>query len=546
MHVTLIRPPQITSNFAPHTLSGMPPIGLAFLAAALEQSGHDVTVIDSYGESPNEANDIDGTNLRTVGLTAEQIASRIRNDTDVIGVSCMFSQEWLYAKRVIAAAHRAAPHAPIIVGGEHATADPAHVLRSAPEVTACVLGEGEETLLEILSAVSTGRELKDVPGLALRADDGACLRTPPRERIRAIDDLPWPAWHLLPIEMYLDNHFGHEEHNLRSMPMLATRGCPYRCTFCSSPTMWGTSWLARDPQDVVNEIKYYRERYRIDHVEFYDLTAIVDRRWTLRFTEILSREHLPITWRLPSGTRSEALDDEVLPAMAKSGCVAVLYAPESGSPRTLARIKKKMKPERMLVSMRAAVRAGLLVRGHFIMGMPGQTLSEIAETYLFIAKMAWVGVHDVNSYFFYPYPGSQMHRDLVAQGAIDPNAPDYDEFLAGACYTDLRAVRSFSEFFSPATLRLFVLTSIAFFYALSFTFRPQRILRSLWNIARNHPLTWFERVVHEGIKQYVLRRKISRVATRSVAPPPALAQHAALAGAARRVSRTVQAEDLQP
>jgi anaerobic magnesium-protoporphyrin IX monomethyl ester cyclase len=525
MHVTLIRPPQITSNFAPHTLSGMPPIGLAFLGAALEQAGHTVRIIDSYGESPNQVTPIPGTNLRTVGLTADEIAARIPPETDVIGVSCMFSQEWLYAKRVIAAAHRAAPSAPIVTGGEHATADPGHVLRSSPEVVACVLGEGEETLLEVVDAVATGRDLRELPGLALRADDGAMLKTPRRERIRSIDDLPWPAWHLVPIEMYLDNHFGHEAHNQRSIPMLATRGCPYRCTFCSSPSMWGTRWLARDPEDVIREIKHYIERYRVDHVEFYDLTAIVDKRWTLRFTELLKRERLPITWRLPSGTRSEALDDEVLPALVESGCVALLYAPESGSPRTLARIKKKMKPERMIQSMRAAVKAGILVRGHFIMGMPGQTLSEIAETYLFIAKMAWVGVHDVNSYFFYPYPGSEMHRDLVAAGKIDPEAPDYDEFLAAACYTDLRAVRSFSEYFTPAHLRLFVLTSIAFFYALSFARRPQRIFASLGNIARGEPRTWFERVLHEGFKQWVLRRKLSRVATKRVpaATAPALA-----------------------
>lgn len=506
MHVTLIRPPQITSNFAPQTLSSVPPIGLALLAAVLEEAGHEVTVLDAYGESPNALNRIEGTNLQTVGLTAEELAARIPADTGLIGLSCMFSQEWLYAKTVIAAVHAAAPRAPIVVGGEHPTADPRHTLRSAPEITACVLGEGEETLLDVVAAVTTGRDLGSVPGLALRTDDGECRRTEPRTRIRNIDDLPWPAWHLVPIEMYLANHVAQSEHNVRTIPMLATRGCPYRCTFCSSPTMWGTRWLARDPEDVVREIRYYRERYRIAHVEFYDLTAIIDRRWTLRFCELMQRENVGVTWRLSSGTRSEALDEEVLRAMAAAGCVHVLYAPESGSPRTLARIKKRMKPERMLLSMRAAVRAGLLVRGHFIMGMPGQSLSEVAETYVFIARMAWIGVHDVNSYFFYPYPGSEMHRDLVARGVIDPDSPDYDELLAKGCYTDLREIRSFSEYFSPAALRLFVLTSIAFFYLLNFTLRPRRLLQAIRNIVRREPKTWFENAVSAAFRQHVLRR----------------------------------------
>ena len=236
MHVTLIRPPKITTDFAPHTQSGVPPVALACLAAVLEQAGHDTTVIDAYGESPNRAVDIPGTNLNTVGLTADEIAARVPGDTDVIGVTCMFSQDWLYAKRVIAAVHAAVPGATIIVGGEHVTADPEHALRSAPAVTACVLGEGEETLIELVDALIHGDgSAPRRPASRCAATTGRSL-TAPRVRVRDVDDLPWPAWHLVPtLPMYLDNHFGFEEQNRRAMPMLATRGCPYRCTFCSSP-----------------------------------------------------------------------------------------------------------------------------------------------------------------------------------------------------------------------------------------------------------------------------------------------------------------------
>jgi radical SAM superfamily enzyme YgiQ (UPF0313 family) len=524
MHVTLIRPPKITSDFSPHTQPGVPPLALACLAAVLEEAGHGVSVIDAYGESPNQAIDIPGTNLNTVGLTADEIAARVPRDTDVIGVTCMFSQDWLYAKRVIAAVHEAAPRATMVVGGEHATADPAHVLRTAPAVGACVLGEGEETLVELVNALAAGIDLGRVAGLVLRTA-GEPLRTAPRARLRAIDELPWPAWHLVPtLGMYLDNHFGFEECNRRSMPMMATRGCPYRCTFCSSPSMWGTNWFARDPRDVIDEIKHYHGHYRIEHVEFYDLTAVVDRRWILEFARLLSEERLPITWRLPSGTRSEALDAEVLQAMAASGCEAIVYAPESGSPRTLARMKKKVKPERMLVSMRAAVRAGMHVRAHFIMGTPGQTWGEVAETFLFIAKMAWVGVHDAISYFFYPYPGSEIFRDLVVRGKIDPHAPEYDELLAGACFTDFKAIRSWSEYFSPGTLRLICFASMLHFYVLSFLFWPLRAVQASWRIVRGRPFTWIERVVYAGIRQYVLKQKISWVAVVERPTPPAPAQ----------------------
>jgi hypothetical protein len=110
VHVTLIRPPKITSDFSPHTQSGVPPVALACLAAVLEEAGHGVTVIDAYGEAPSRAVDIPGTNLNTVGLTADEIAAVVPASTDVIGLTCMFSQDWLYAKRVIAAVHGAAPN----------------------------------------------------------------------------------------------------------------------------------------------------------------------------------------------------------------------------------------------------------------------------------------------------------------------------------------------------------------------------------------------------------------------------------------------------
>jgi radical SAM superfamily enzyme YgiQ (UPF0313 family) len=539
MHVTLIRPPKITSDFAPHTQSGVPPIALACLAAVLEEVSHTVSVIDAYGESPNRAVDIPGTNLNTVGLTAAEIARRVPPETDVIGLTCMFSQDWLYAKLVIAAVHDALPRATILVGGEHVTADPEHVLRSAPAVTACALGEGEETVVDFVNAVADGRDLHTVAGLVLRAHDGAPLRTPPRARVRAIDDLPWPAWHLVPtLPVYLDNHFGFEEQNRRAMPMMATRGCPYRCTFCSSPSMWGTNWFARDPEDVIEEIKYYLEHYAIEHVEFYDLTAVVDRRWILAFTRLLVAERLPVTWRLPSGTRSEALDEEVLQAMVASGCEAIVYAPESGSERTLARVKKKVTPARMLASMRAAVDAGMHVRGHFIMGMPGQAPSEIAETFVFIAKMAWIGVHDVNSYFFYPYPGSEMYRDLVAAGKIDPSSAAYDELLAGACFTDFKAIRSWSEYFSPAMLRVLCLGSMGYFYLLSFLFWPLRPLQTAWRVVRGRPFTWMERFLHAGFRQYVLRRKVSRVVIADTAPiAPRQERHGVFGNAARLAPR---------
>src|SRR2546427_182966 len=110
-----------------------------------------------------------------------------------------------------------------------------------------------------------------------------------------------------------------DEYLNRSIPMLASRGCPYLCHFCSNPSMWGTRWVARQPADVVDEIAHYKRTYRIDHVEFFDLTTIVDRRWILAFTERLVQAKLGITWTMPSGTRSEAPDAAGLEKLLRCG-----------------------------------------------------------------------------------------------------------------------------------------------------------------------------------------------------------------------------------
>jgi anaerobic magnesium-protoporphyrin IX monomethyl ester cyclase len=488
--VTLIRPPRILSRTALNTVTPVAPLTLAYLSAALRAESVRTIAIDGCG-AVDQCTPLDDLPYVVNGLTAEQIADRVDPTSLFVGVSCMFSREWLYQKRIIQTVRWRFPHLPIVAGGEHVTADPAFVLRDCPEVTACALGEGEETIVALARAFADGRPLADVAGLALRAD-GDVVHTARRARLTDIDALPWPAWDDLPIATYLDRGFGMDEYLTRSMPMLASRGCPYRCTFCTSPTMWGTKWLARDPDDVVAEIKHYRDTYRIDHVEFFDLTTIVDRRWIVRFTDRLIAEDLGITWTMPSGTRSEALDAEVLAKLKRSGCRGVTYAPESGSPDTLRRIKKKVDPNRMLDSIRLAAASGLYVKAHVIVGLPGQTARELRETLAFVLRLARNGVHDLLAYPFNCYPGSELYRALVAAGRIDPTAPDHDRFLLGADYGDVDA-RSWSEYFSARGIRWIAGAIMLAFYAAQFLLRPWRGLRTSARLLSGRPKTWLER-----------------------------------------------------
>jgi anaerobic magnesium-protoporphyrin IX monomethyl ester cyclase len=511
--VSLIRPPRLFSRTALTTNVPVPPLGLAYLAGALRAGGFETLAIDACGEALDQCRPLDDLPFVMNGLDADEIAARVPAESLFVGVSCMFSCEWLVQKRVIEAVRRRLPGVPIVVGGEHATADPIGVLRSCPAVTACALGEGDDTVVAIAEALVGERPLAGVAGLVLRDGDGAIVQTARRERIRAVDALSWPAWDALPLATYLDRGFGMDEYNVRSMPMLASRGCPYRCTFCSSPQMWGTTWLARDPGDVVREIRHYVERYRIEHVEFHDLTTIIDRRWILRFTEALQAADLGVTWTMPSGTRSEALDAEVLDRLKRSGCRGISYAPESGSPATLARIKKRVRPERMLQSIRAATAAGMYVKVHFIIGLPGQSLGEIWESSRFILRLLRTGVHDVLVYPFNAYPGSELYGQLVAAGRIDPTAPDYERQLLGADYADLGRLRSWSEDLSASSVRRIAALTMLCFYGGQYVLRPWRGVAMLVRTLAARPNTWFQRALTTGFRRVVRRRFVPAPST---------------------------------
>ncbi|MDX2167116.1 MAG: radical SAM protein [Deltaproteobacteria bacterium] len=485
--ITLIRPPAVASLHA-YSLAIVPPLGPAYVAAALEAAGHQVTVIDALGEAPLARHASAHPLLIAQGLTIAQIVERIPSDTQGIGVSVMFSQQWPHVAAMIRAVRAAFPAVPIFVGGEHATATWEYLLAHHPEVTLCALGEGEETAVDIAAWIAGQGGLEDIAGIAFRRD-GVPQRSAPRRRVRDVDEIPRPAWHLFPLENYLANGFGHGVNRGRSLPMLATRGCPYQCTFCSSPAMWTQRYYLRSVTAVVDEIADYGARYGVTNIDFEDLTAFVRRDWILALCAELKRRGLRITYQLPSGTRSEALDAEVLAALWESGCRNLTYAPESGAPVTLARIKKKVRPERLLESMRAAKRLGVNIKANLMIGFPDETRRDVLRTLRFGLHAAWIGVDDIPLFPFSPYPGTELYDQLRADGTLPP--PD-DDYLAGLGYMDITSMRSMSRHIGTGELNVYRLLGMGAFYAISYARYPRRILRTLRNVAADRSETVLE------------------------------------------------------
>ena len=245
--------------------------------------------------------------------------------------------------------------------------------------------------------------------------------------------------------------------------------------------MWTTRYTPRAPAAVVDEIEGYVRRYRVQNLDFYDLTAIMKRDWVLEFCRQLDTRGLRVTWQLPSGTRSEPLDAVVLRAMYHSGCRNVSYAPESGSERTLEAVRKKVKLARIEESMRAAVRVGLNVKANILIGFPDERLRDLRDTLAFILRMARIGIHDVSVWTFSPYPGSELFQGLYAAGRLPKLDDDYYASLLS--YSDIAGAVSYADHLGSRQLQRYRVGGLALFYAASYLLHPTRPLRSLYNIA---------------------------------------------------------------
>lgn len=480
--VTLVRAP-LLSRLGALNNEAVPHIGLAYLAGALRAAGHPVAIVDGIAEGLNGVHPWPGhAGFQLQGITLDELVARIPAATEVIGFSSMFSAEWVLLRELITQVRDRFPHALLVAGGEHFTALPEYSLDDCPALDVIVKGEGEATLLQLIEAWRTG-DISKVDGICLRNAAGAFQDNGALPRIREPDTIPWPYWPEGYLEKFWDAGKSYGIRSSRDVPLLATRGCPYRCTFCSSPQMWSTRYVMRDVEDVIAEIRHYIEHYGATSFQLYDLTAFTRKRWTVEFCRRLLEEDLDIRWSLPSGTRSEVLDAEVLGLLKQTGCDYIAYAPESGAPTTLKRIKKRVRLDRMIGSIRAAKRAGLTVRTNLIIGFPDETRAEIFETLRFGLKMAVIGVDEVPLFIFSSYPGTEIFRDLCERNEVTLNDAYFLSLISlngkfSNLLPDGVTARHVSRF-ELASLRLaFMLIN----YGLSYVLYPRRILRTLRNL----------------------------------------------------------------
>jgi anaerobic magnesium-protoporphyrin IX monomethyl ester cyclase len=512
MKFTLVNPPITLTN--PKRLPKIqPPLGMAYLAGCLREAGHAVCVVDAIGEALGRHSPFrDGYYLH--GLPIDEILDRIDPDSEVIGVGIMFSSFWPLSRVLIERIRERFPRAVIICGGEHVTALTQFVMEQAP-VDYAIVGEAEETVVELaahLVAIPGSAPIEGIAGLAYRAADGTPVLNAKRKRRRNLDEIPWPAWDLFPLENYLDSHLLFcmpLRSDQRPMIILATRGCPYTCTFCSNEQMWGINYFMRSPKDVVDEMEFYMRRYGATDFHFQDLTPIINARWAYELCQEIIDRKLNITWKTAAGTRSEALELELVKKMRESGCDELIMAPESGSEDILRVTRKRVKLEKVLTVARwiRDHRIPMRVTAFMIVGFPEERLRDVFRTYRYLMQMARAGFSMVYVARFTAYPGCEYHDVAVKEGRI-VHTDDY--FLNLERSFGLLNFRQSRIAWHPRWSARFILllTTIAYltFFASYYVLHPIEAAQASWNVLRNKPASRFERLFAYLLWQPLTRR----------------------------------------
>jgi radical SAM superfamily enzyme YgiQ (UPF0313 family) len=365
------------------------PLGIAYIAAVLEKEGYDVKIAEGNF------------------INHEQIKEYIKQEKpDVVGITST-TPTFESVIKVARDVKEIDNNIKIIVGGSHVTALPQDAIKEGC-FDVGVIGEGEITFLELIKTFEKDSDLKKVNGIVYK-EKNKIKFTKPREFIKDLDSIPFPARHLLP--PLKDYH--PTPASYRKLPLgvlMTSRGCPYQCTFCDR-AIFGTTYRFRSAKNVVDEIEELINKYGAKELKFFDDTFTLDKKRLYEIFDLMKERGIKIGWCCL--TRTSNVTKEMLQKMKDNGCWQILYGLESGDDRMLQLLKKGTTVAQNEQAVKWAHEVGLSVRADFIVGTPGDSLESMQKTLDFAIKMNMDFAH-FNK--FTPYPGTELYKMLINKG----------------------------------------------------------------------------------------------------------------------------------
>ena len=416
MKVLLINPPQ---TFYPGSEqpSGNLPIGLMFIAAVLKKTGYIVEILDAF--MTDCAFQENGETLN-VGLPFDQIKLEIeRRKPDIVGISGPFTCQIGNAIKISNLTKQVNQKILTVVGGPHVTLVPKEFLKEATNVDVAVVGEGEYAMLEISEAFEGKRQFSQILGIAYR-QNGVVIINPARPFMQQLDELPYPAYDLVDMELYLSpKKIGYRSFQDRAISMITSRGCPFNCCFCAVHLHMGQKFRAHSAKYVLDHIQNVVAKFKVKNIFFEDDNLTLDIRRFKAICDGLIERKIKIGWETPNGIRADYLNLELLKKMKQSGANSIFVGVESGEQQILDDIICKSLDLRHVVQFaKDAKQIGLKTGAFYIIGFPGEKKENMQRTVDFALELK--RKYDVGMHLFMATPsyGTKLYDECKTEGYI--------------------------------------------------------------------------------------------------------------------------------
>jgi anaerobic magnesium-protoporphyrin IX monomethyl ester cyclase len=413
-----------------------PPKGLASIAAVLDRARHQIRLID----------------LQIPGVRTQWETLFASESVDLVGITAM-TPDVKNAHDIAERIKSLLPGLPVILGGTHATYLPEQTLYEFQAFDMLVLGEGEKTIVELVSRLERKEPIADVRGIAYRSN-GKVIITPSRPRILDLDVLPDHHNHY-DFDYYLNNGTVeiHSSKNAflrgRSASLIVSRGCPFTCRFCATNKMWTRKYVCKSTDGVINEIRSVMKR-GAERMKFRDSTFIINKAWVHEFCDKILKEKMRFGWAVNG--RVDLVDFELFHHMKKAGLDTIYFGVESGSQKILDFYGKGITLEKTAKAFEICRKLEINTGAYFMLGALPETREDMELTYQFAKKIKPTFSY---VYIFNPLPGSELYDYYINQGyQFDYNTLGFDKAVfpsAGLTREELEALREkWLHDFNPA------------------------------------------------------------------------------------------------
>ena len=460
MKILLVNPP---AREIVHESVVVAPLGLAYIGSLLEREGYEVKVMDAFA----------------LGLTWKEFGKRIKSENaDLIGIGGM-TPVIDNSFKAIKICRKYAKY--VVMGGPHATANITNIFRECPELDFAVYGEGEYTMLELVKTIEGKGDFSEIKGLAARDRINE-----PRQLIKDLDFLPFPARHLLPNNKY---RYALAKHKMVTT-IFTSRGCPYQCIFCDK-SVSGSKWRARSVENVLEEIEETVKKFKVNSLIIYDDLFTLRRERVIGICRGIIKKGLDIDWKCEG--RVDGMDEEELRWMKRAGCSLIAYGVESGNQKSLDYLRKGTTPEQVRRTFKLTREAKIETLAYFVLGIPVETYKEAIRSIEFAKE---IDPTYAQFSLLTPFPGTPLYKEAIERGG-------YREIAAGnPLDKDLKRPVVLSENWTESRLQRIIKESHKRFY-----FRPSYILKRLFALRSVNQLEFLFKTGWDLIKWYLRRSK---------------------------------------